>query len=252
MVALAGFWASLKRIARGDVGPIVERMNRHIARAEAYVDSVDEGHVDELAPGPTRPRRDRRLAKDIAVITGLSLTMLGIKALKLLPNIPFAPGHKLVLLTPLYVVATLRTRTRLGATLTGLVMGSVAFLLGDGRYGIFEILKHVAPGIVCDLLVPLMLRLYGARTPGALAWSVVGGLMGLGRFATIFTVTLSVQAPAVAWAFLVPGLIIHTTFGVLSGLVSSPLIRALARDGHENVTPVVTSNPAEGMTKEET
>ena len=31
--------------------------------------------------------------------------MLGIKALKLLPGIPFAPGHKLVLLTPLYVVA---------------------------------------------------------------------------------------------------------------------------------------------------
>ncbi len=59
-----------------------------------------------------------------------------------------------MLLTPLYVVASLKTRTRLGATLTGLVMGSVAFLLGDGRYGIFEILKHVVPGILCDLLVP--------------------------------------------------------------------------------------------------
>src|SRR6185312_6216008 len=108
------------------------------------------------------------------------------------------------------------------------VMGSVAFLLGDGRYGIFEILKHVAPGIVCDLCVPLMLRLYGSRSPGAVAWSLLGGLMGLGRFATIFTITLAVQPPALAWAFLVPGLIIHTTFGILSGLVSSPLIRALA------------------------
>jgi hypothetical protein len=156
------------------------------------------------------------------------------------------------------VVATLRTRTRFGATLTGLVMGSVAFLLGDGRYGIFEILKHVTPGILCDLFVPLMVRLHGSRQPGALAWSLVGGLMGLGRFATIFTITLSVQAPAVAWAFLVPGLIIHTTFGVLSGLVSSPLIRALARDGRDrvadvpNVTSVVASDSAEGMTKEET
>ena len=59
--------------------------------------------------------------------------------------------------------------------------------------------------------------------------ALIGGLMGLGRFATIFTITLAVQPPALAWAFLVPGLIIHTTFGVLSGLVSSPLIRALAR-----------------------
>jgi hypothetical protein len=152
--------------------------------------------------------------------------MLGIKALKVLPNIPFAPGHKLVVLTPLYVAASLKTRTRFGATLTGLVMGSVAFLLGDGRYGIFEILKHVAPGILCDLLVPLVAN-KGRASRRTLAWSIVGGVMGLGRFATIFTVTLAVQAPAVAWAFLVPGLVIHTTFGVLSGFVSAPLIRAL-------------------------
>jgi len=124
------------------------------------------------------------------------------------------------------------------------------------RNGIFEILKHITPGIVCDLFVPLMIRLYGTRPPGALAWSVLGGLMGLGRFATIFTITLAVQPPAVAWAFLVPGLIIHTSFGVLSGLVSSPLIRALARekvvDPPPVVTPSVASLPAEGMTKEET
>jgi hypothetical protein len=165
----------------------------------------------------------------VTVIVGLSLTMLGIKALKVLPNIPFAPGHKLVLLTPLYVIAALKTKTRLGATLTGLVMGTVAFLLGDGRYGIFEIAKHVAPGILCDLVVPIIANgaRTGSRTYGAVVWSVVGGVMGLGRFATIFTVTLLVQPPTVAWAFLVPGLVIHTTFGILSGLVSAPLIRAV-------------------------
>ena len=47
------------------------------------------------------------MSRDAGVIVGLSLTMLGIKALKVLPSIPFAPGHKLVLLTPLYVVASL-------------------------------------------------------------------------------------------------------------------------------------------------
>jgi hypothetical protein len=236
---LAGFWAGLKRIARGDVGPIVERMDRQIARAEAYVDEID----DERSRKPP----DRRRTKDVAVIAGLALTMLGIKALKVLPSIPFAPGHKLVLLTPLYVVATLRTRTRVGATLTGLVMGTVAFLLGDGRYGIFEILKHIAPGLICDLFVPMTLRLYGARPPGSVAWSILGGLMGLGRFATIFTVTLAVSPPAVAWAFLVPGLIVHTTFGVLSGLVSSPLIRALARSRPAPRQPAPAGPPEAGL-----
>lgn len=250
-----GFLASLKKIAAGDVGPIVERMDRHIWRAEQYLEeeayAQEEERLRSAGAGAGADAGRRADAgtgtRDIAVIVGLSLTMLGIKALKVLPSIPFAPGHKLVLLTPLYVVATLRTRTRFGATLTGLVMGTVAFLLGDGRYGIFEIAKHVVPGVVSDLVVPLVAPRVGSadadgergaaprKTPHAFVWSLVGGLMGVGRFATIFTVTLSVQAPAVAWAFLAPGLIIHTTFGVLSGLVSAPLIRAVltTRDGRD-------------------
>lgn len=240
--AREGFLASLRRVARGDVGPMVDRIERHIGRAESYLERSER-----------RPGADRRAAsRDVAIIVGISLTMLGIKALKLLPNVPFAPGHKLVLLTPLYVVASLKTRTRLGATLTGIVMGSVAFLLGDGRYGVFEILKHVAPGILCDLVVPLVVA--GGRRPGAIAWSIVGGVMGVARFATIFTVTLTVQAPAVAWAFLVPGLVIHTTFGVLSGLVSSPLIRAVAATSaprHEPKTGAVVA-PAKNDLETET
>jgi hypothetical protein len=202
------FWAALKRVARGDVGLIAERIERQIDRVQSHLG--DKGSAD------------------IAIIAALSLTMLGIKALKLLPSIPFAPGHKLVLLTPLYIVAALRTKTRAGATLTGLVMGSVAFLLGDGRYGIFEVLKHVAPGIVCDVAVPIV-----RRRAGTIVWSVVGGLMGIGRFATIFSITLIAQPPAIAWAILVPGLIVHTTFGVLSGLVSAPLVKRASKEHNE-------------------
>lgn len=195
-----GFLANVRRLARGDVQPIIDRIERQIDRAQSHLGDSS--------------------SRDVAVVVGIALTMLGIKALKVLPSVPFAPGHKLVILTPLYIVAALKTRTRAGATLTGTVMGTVAFLLGDGRYGIFEITKHIAPGIVCDLLVP-----FTKRSRSRLVWCAVGGLMGVGRFATIFVVTLLVQAPAVAWAFLVPGLVVHTTFGILSGLVSAPLIR---------------------------
>src|SRR5262249_35664755 len=147
--------------------------------------------------------------------------------LKVLPSIPFAPGHKLVILTPLYIVASLLTRSRFGATLTGLTMGTVAFLLGDGRYGIFEILKHVTPGIICDLTVPLRVR--GGRQPGPVVWTFEGALIGAGRFATIFGITLAVQAPAVAYAVLLPGFTIHTTFGALSGYVSYHLVKSIGR-----------------------
>jgi hypothetical protein len=160
--------------------------------------------------------------------------MLGVKALKLLPGIPFAPGHKGVILIPLYIAAGLMTRSRMGATLTGFTMGVVAFLMGDGRYGIFEIAKHIAPGVLVDLFLPIMRRRNPAagRARGVLAWSLFGLVVALGRFATVTLIAFAVQPPALVYALLLPGLIVHAVFGGLSGMVTAPLVRALAeREG---------------------
>jgi hypothetical protein len=219
------FWQGLARLRRGDVSALVERLGVHIDRAERHIEGQELG------------RRSRPWIRDVAVIAGVSLTMLGVKALKILPAIPFAPGHKLVVLTPLYVVAALLTRTRLGATATGLTMGSVAFLLGDGKYGVFEILKHVAPGLICDLCLPLLAA--RGRQPGRLAFSLLGGLIAGGRFATIFAMVLVVQAPQVAYAILLPGLSVHVVFGVLSGFVSFHMWRAAGR-----LRPAIPDGPA--------
>lgn len=205
------FMKSVRRLAKGDVVPIVERLERQIARANAAAgESLGAGRAE--------------LRRDVSIVAGVSLTMLAIKMLKLLPSLPFAPGHKVVLLTPLYIVAALLTKSRFGATATGLCMGTVAFLMGDGRYGIFEIFKHVAPGLVCDLLAPLMVRRGELRTGGW--WAMLGAAVGLGRFATIFLVTLSVQPPKVAFAFLLPGIALNVFFGVMSGWVSYHVARA--------------------------
>lgn len=210
---LARFGTALRRLARGDVGVLVDRLDRHVARAER--------HIRGAAPFADRAH----VARDIAIVAGIALTMLGIKALKLLPGLPFAPGHKGVLLIPLYIAAGLMTRSRAGSTLTGLTMGTVAFLLGDGRYGVFEIAKHVAPGVLVDLLVPFMRR---AQRRGVVAWAAFGLVVALGRFATVTVIALAVQAPALVYALLVPGLLVHAIFGVLSGIVTAPLTRAIA------------------------
>jgi cobalt transport protein len=210
---MSEFWAGLKRLGRGDVTAIVSRLERQIGRAESHAEAQD---LDA---------RGRAMTRDIGVIAGVALTMLGIKALKILPSVPFAPGHKLVILTPLYVIAGLLTRTPFGSTLTGLTMGTVAFLLGDGRYGIFEILKHVAPGVICDLGVPFIAA--PGQRPGPIVWSIFGGVIAAGRFATIFGVVLLTQAPAMAYAILLPGMTVHVTFGVLSGYVTYQLVRGI-------------------------
>src|SRR5262249_51776017 len=127
----------------------------------------------------------------------------------------------------LYVVATILTLSRFGATITGLTMGTVAFLMGDGRYGIFEILKHITPGLLCDALLPIFFR--GGRRPGAFLLPILGGVIGAGRFATIFAITLAVQPPKAAFAMLLPGLTVHVIFGVVSGFVCLPMaVAALA------------------------
>jgi hypothetical protein len=213
-----GFWASVKRLARGDVDPIVRRLERQIARAEAYAEEHGLGD------------RGKSFVRDVGVIAGVSLTMLGIRALKILPSIPFAPGHKLVVLTPLYIVASLLTRSRFGGTLTGLTMGTVAFLMGDGKYGIFEILKHVTPGLMCDLTLPLFVRRgANARVPGGIFWTIYGALLAGGRFATILAIVFTVQAPRIAYAMLIPGMTVHCTFGAASGYVSYHIVRAVLR-----------------------
>jgi hypothetical protein len=193
-----GFWVAIKRIARGDIGPLAERLDHQIGRASTNLGGRE----------------------DTAVIAGIAVTMLGIRAVKILPSLPFAPGHKLVLLTPLYIVASVSTRSRFGATLTGLVMGTVAFLLGDGKYGIFELLKHVAPGILCDVFVPVLVR----RKMGGFGWSAFGAFVSVGRFATILGVIALVQAPKVAYALLAPGLLVHCFFGAASGYVTHHLL----------------------------
>jgi len=208
-----------------------------------------EGNIDQaqlqveeaLEHEPTQGSKER--ARDIAVIAGVSVAMLGVKALKILPSIPFAPGHKFVILTPLYLLASRKTRMRFGATMTGLTMGTVAFLMGDGRYGIFEILKHVVPGLVADLCLPFLLRNRAPDVPPP-AWvcALLGGLMGAGRFATVFCVTLAVQPPRVAFAMLIPGFVVHTGFGLLAGLVSKPVLGGAAPEADAPSKPIETGS----------
>jgi hypothetical protein len=200
------------------VAPFIDRLQRQIARAEAHARD-HEGAVPDRSAG------------DVAVIAGVALTMLSIKMVKVLPSLPFAPGHKMIVLLPLYVVAARLTRSRFGATYTGLTMGTVAFLMGDGRYGVFEILKHVTPGLLCDLLLPLMMA--GGRMPGRLMWSLFGSVIGMGRFATVFAIVLVAQPPAVAYAILLPGLLTDVVFGFLSGYVTFHVVRAMERARRE-------------------
>lgn len=195
-------WA--QHLRRRDLRPLLARIDASVERAQA--------HVGDRAPS----------GSDLPIVVGIAVTMLGFKALKILPGLPYAPGHKLIVLLPLYVLAATRTKGRFGASAVGLAMGFASFLMGDGRYGIFEVLKHLAPGVVCDL----GLSLYRDKDRGILFWSAFGAVTAACRFASEFVVIALAQPPAVAYAILIPGLTSNLFFGTLSGYLTRHVLSA--------------------------
>jgi len=205
-----GFFAVLRRLVRGDVVFFTQAIRGSLDRAGEQVRQESGG------------RLDGRLAKDVALITGVALVMASLKMLKFLPGVPFASGHKTLLFFPLYILASRRAHTRWGGTAAGAVMGVVGFLQGDGRFGILEVLKHLAPGLLIDVLMPLVKRL----PQTAPVYCVLGFLAAIARTATEFTVVLLLGARAEVFLFPAARLVPNLIAGTLSGFVTVFVLRA--------------------------
>jgi hypothetical protein len=208
-----GFLAVLKRLLRGDVG--------------AFVRSI-RGDVDlagEQIAGETGRNLSTRMAHDVAVVSGIALTMATMKMFKFLPGIPFASGHKALLLFPLYILASRLTYSRWGATAAGAVMGVIGFLQGDGRFGILEMLKHLAPGVIIDLAQPWISRLPG----WALGYCLLGLAAAVARTTTEFSLVALLGARAEIYIFPIAKLVPNLVAGFLSGFATLFVLRAFDR-----------------------
>jgi len=216
-----GALSTVKQLLRGDVGGFVETIRTNIERAGER----------------TRPDLGRdgggHLAHDIGIVTGIALCMASVKVLRILPGLPFAPGHKVILLFPLYVLASRLTYSRWGGTAAGSIMGVVAFLQGDGRFGVLEILRHVAPGLVIDIALPLAARL----PTWALGYCLLGLAAAVARISTDLLLVVLLGARAEVYLFPAAVLVPNLLAGFLSGFVTMFVLRAFA--------PSAEAKPAE-------
>src|SRR6266702_2074704 len=204
-----GFFTVMRELLRGDIGSFVQTIQGNIGASEHAGRKADR----DLSA---------QLAHDVAVVSGLALCMASFKMLKFLPGLPFAPGHKALLLFPLYVLAARLTHSRWGATAAGSIMGVIGFLQGDGRFGVLEILKHLGPGVVIDLADPLVRRLPN----WALGYCFLGLLAAVARTATEFAIVLMLGARAEVYIFPAARLVPNLLAGLLSGFVTIFLLRA--------------------------
>lgn len=216
-----GVFTALKRLLRGDVGAFVLSIKANVELAGRQVDGGGDSKLET------------RLAHDVAIVSGIALCMASFKMLKFLPGLPFASGHKAVLLFPLYVLAARLTYSRWGGTTAGTIMGVIGLLQGDGRFGVLEVLKHIAPGIVIDLADPLVRRL----PVWALGYCLLGLLAAVARTSTELVLVFLLGARAEIYLFPAAKLVPNLLAGFLSGFVTLFVLRVFFRE------PTVQDHP---------
>jgi hypothetical protein len=227
-----GSLSAVRRLLRGEIGGFAETIHANIDRA---------GERARLHGGTGVQR-----AHDTWVVTGTALCMTSVKVLKILPGLPFAPGHKVVLLFPLYVLASRLTYSRWGATAAGSIMGVIAFLQGDGRFGVLEILKHITPGLVIDIGEPLVRRL----PSWAFGYCLLGLAAAVGRISTDLVLLALLGARAEVYLFPAAVLVPNLIAGLLSGFVTTYVLRAFAGSAETKLAKadagaIIDRDPAE-------
>ena len=222
-----------RRAEKREAGPTTPDRTRRtfrergMALAERLASSFHENVAQSAAEiGDHANPRARHIsaATDAVVVTALVVMVMGLKMVKILPGIPFASGNRLLLVFPLYFTAARYTRSRIGATWMGATLGVVSFLFGEGRFGVLEVAKYVAAGVILDLIWPLL-----RRHRSVLTFSAAGLLMGIGWFASTLLAAWIARAPAIFYALAAGMAVSQFVFATLSGPVSWALIRVLDR-----------------------
>lgn len=212
-----------RRRGRGDGGRRRRRLSG-IGAAVRNRGAAADRLVVSLKENVERGERVAGVSSDAAVVAAIAVMAMTVKLAKVLPGLPFAPGHKNLLVLPLYVAAAHLTASRLGGTWAGVTLGVVAFLYGEGRFGVLEIAKYVAPGIVIDAAWPVV-----RRFPNVVVLSVVGLFLAVARLGATLLAGWLAHAPAFFYAVTGAAAVPQFIFGAASGPVSWALLKALSR-----------------------
>ena len=204
-----------QQIRQGRMTFVTDMVERALNRAEVLVNNENPG-------------MDQAQAKDLAIMIGIAVAIMSTKLIQVLPGIPIAPGHKNVLIVPLLLLAAGLTQMRFGGLWTGLTVGVVSVLSGYGQYGVLEIAHFAVPGLMADLLLPLV-RPQSPRWWRIAQFGLIGATMGAGRFAANLLMILLAGAPEMAFVLYLPMFVSQLSFGAISAFVSVGLLELLWR-----------------------
>lgn len=188
---------TVRQIVKGDFSIIAKMINKYLAEA-----------------------RQKFADNDIAVIAGVSLMITIIRFMKIAPGFPIAPGHKNVLIIPLFILATrLVHKHGFTATSIGFLSGIIHFVSGFGKYGPLGILQFVVLGFVIDVLVHLT-----RRSNALFVLGFIGMMAGLTRVFSEILLAYLLGMPVEYYLFYMPYILAQSLFGIASAPISKYLL----------------------------
>lgn len=155
-----------------------------------------------------------------AVVGASALTVTLIRLVKIAPGFPLAPGHKNILLVPVFIKAIHTSDKQFTGTKIGFISGILHFISGFGKYGPLGIIQFLLLGLVIDA----SMKIPGKPT-NLLKLAFVGGMAGLTRISSEIILSFVLGMPRSFYILYLPYFISQVLFGAGSCFISRALIK---------------------------
>ncbi len=176
--------------------------------------------IDQTLASLTRHAQSQKeivSSERLLLVTAGAVFLTSLKAVRILPGIPYASGQKLMITIPVLTIVASRAG-RWSATLAAWTFGFLSLILGQqGQLGILEVVRVVILGALVDLSV----QLAPSFPPVRAVWYVAtGALMGL--FYATFSVTIATlfRVPDELYILASPRFAMNTVFGAIAGTLA--------------------------------
>lgn len=184
---------------RARVGNIPKKIAQRIASAKARF----EGNPD-------------------ATLASAALSVTLIRMVKIAPGIPWASGHKNIVLMPVFVYGITRSGKKFAGTTIGLISGILNFGMGFGKYGPVGILQFAVLGVVMDLLLMLPFN-----KTNLIFLTLIGIIGGFIRASTDILLALMLDASDLIYLLYLPAIISQVAFGAASAFISRAVLKQI-------------------------
>ena len=166
--------------------------------------------------------KERFAGNPNAVLASASLSVTLIRMVKIAPGLPLAPGHKNIVLMPVFIFGIARSGKKFAGTQIGFISGILHFAMGFGKYGPIGIFQFAVLGFFMDILLWLFVK-----KTNLVYLAFVGAIGGLVRISTDIILALMLDASELFYLVYLPYILSQMAFGAASAFISRAILKQI-------------------------